>query len=132
MLLAATPAPAVAHDGPRVRILAQTRSLDALSTAAASAAGVEVLTTDQAPTPDIVLVEAGGEEEARAVAEARALWPDAFLMALGAAEDPSLFADTIQPPLEPARVAEAVARAWEHCQQRVKDVSESQPVLRAG
>lgn len=132
MLLAATPAPEIEHDGPRIRILAQTRSLDALSTAAASAAGVEVLTTDQAPMPDIVLVEAGGEEEARAVAEARELWPDAFLMALGTAEDPSLFGDMIHPPLEPARVAEAVAQAWEHCQQEVKDVSESNPVLRAG
>jgi signal transduction histidine kinase len=132
MLLAATPAPAIEHDGPRVRIMAQTRSLDALSVAAAAAAGVEVLANDTAPVPDIVLVEAGGEEEGRAVAEARTLWPSAYLMALGIADDPTLFEDTIVPPLEPARVAEAVARAWQHCQHAAKNVSGNAPVLRAG
>ena len=123
LVLAATPSEPLAeaddaHAQPRVRVLAQTRSLGALGTAAASAAGVEVLTSDTAPQPDIVLVEAGGEEEARAVAEARGLWPDSYIMALGTPDVADLFDDTIHPPLDPVRVADSVMRAWRHCQER--------------
>ena len=116
LVLATSPSQAVEKEvRPRVRVIAQTRSLGALGSAAASAAGVDVLTAESAPEPDIVLVEAGGDEEARAVAEVRAQWPAAHLMALGEPDAPDLFDALILPPLDPYRVATAVGEAWEHC-----------------
>jgi signal transduction histidine kinase len=97
---------------PRVRVIAQTRSLGALGAAAASAAGVDVLAAEDAPAPDVVLVEAGGEEEARALSEARAAWPAAVVIALGDPDAPAGFDGIVGAPLEPARVAREVAQAW--------------------
>ncbi|TVQ58474.1 MAG: sensor histidine kinase [Rhodobacteraceae bacterium] len=117
LILASTPSQPVEDVRPRVRVIAQTRSLGALGAAAASAAGVDVLATDKAPTPDVLLVEAGGVEEERAVAEARMQWPDAIVVALGRPDRPELFDVMVQPPLDPARVARIVAQAWAKAEQ---------------
>jgi hypothetical protein len=133
LVLAASPSSAVDNGHrPRVRVIARTRSLGALGTAAASAAGVDVLSAESAPWPDIVLVEAGGEEEARAVHEARRQWPSAHVMALGTPDVAGLFDDAIQPPLEPVRVAEAVTRAWANRQQGEAAASSVAPVRKVG
>lgn len=133
LVLAASPSHAVdTHVRPRVRVIARTRSLGALGSAAAAAAGVDVLTADTAPEPDIVLVEAGGEEEPRAVAEVRSQWPEARLMALGEPDSAHLFDDLILPPLDPARVADAVAQAWQHCQERRGGAKNDGPLRKAG
>ncbi|MGF1658759.1 MAG: sensor histidine kinase [Rubrimonas sp.] len=113
LVLAATPSAAAHPQGPRVRVMAQTRSLGALGAAASAAAGVEVLDADDAPAPEIVLVEAGGDEEATTVAEARARWPEALLVALGAPGEPAGFDGVVAAPLEPDRVADAVRTVWE-------------------
>jgi hypothetical protein len=99
-----------------VRVIAQSRSLGALGTAAAAAAGVDVLSLDQAPDPDIVLIEAGGVEEERAATESRQRWPDAVLMALGEPDRRDLFDEVVPPPLAPPLVSKAVAAAWERRQ----------------
>jgi signal transduction histidine kinase len=112
LVLAATPSLATTAVVPRVRIMAQTRSLGALGAAAASAAGVEVLAAEDAPVPDIVLVEAGGPEERPTVDLARSSWPKAAVIALGDPAAPALFDAVVRPPLEPARVAEAVDACW--------------------
>ncbi len=115
LVLVAAPAAnagAAQADGPRVRVMAQTRSLGALGAAAASAAGVEVLDADDAPSPDIVLVEAGGDEEEMTVSEARTRWSAALLLALGQPRDASVFDGVVAAPLEPDRVARAVEAAW--------------------
>jgi signal transduction histidine kinase len=133
LVLAATPSQAVAAEHcPRVRVVARTRSLGALGAAAASAAGVDVLAADSAPQPDIVLVEAGGEEEARAVAEVRSQWPGAYLMALGDPDAPDLFDALIQPPLDPFRVAAAVTEAWERCKDGQASAKPSGPLRKVG
>ncbi len=103
-------APEIAR--PRVRILAQTRSLGALGAAAAAAGGVDVLAAEDAPAPDVVLVEAGGEEEARALAEARSAWPAAIVLALGEPDAPDAFDGSLPAPLDPAEIARAVNAAW--------------------
>jgi hypothetical protein len=59
-----------------------------------------------------VLVEAGGQEEARALAEARASWPDAMILALGEPDAPVGFDGVVAGPLEPESIARAVADAW--------------------
>jgi hypothetical protein len=118
LILAATPSAAIEEPRPRVRVVAQSRSLGALGAAAASAAGVDVLSLDQAPDPDIVLIEAGGAEEAHAAAESRKRWPNAILMALGAPESRAAFDAVIPPPLAPALVSKAVQTAWESQERR--------------
>lgn len=133
LVLAASPSKAVdTEHRPRVRVVARTRSLGALGTAAASAAGVDVLTAESAPQPDIVLVEAGGEEEARAVAEVRGQWPGAHLMALGDPDDATLFDALILPPLDPFRVAEAVTAAWLRCKDNPASAKSSAPLRKVG
>jgi signal transduction histidine kinase len=112
LVLAATPSEPIVDPRPRVRVIAQSRSLGALGSAAAAAAGVDVLSLDQAPDPDIVLVEAGGVEEERAVADARTRWPNARVMALGDPDDAALFDEVIPPPLAPTLVSKAVAESW--------------------
>jgi hypothetical protein len=112
LILASTPSKPVDDVRPRVRVIAQTRSLGALGAAAAAAAGVDVLATEKAPPPDVVLVEAGGVEEERAVAEARMLWPEAIVVALGRPDRAELFEVVVPPPLDPARVARIVGEAW--------------------
>jgi signal transduction histidine kinase len=97
---------------PRVRVIAQTRSLGALGAAAAAAGSVDVLSAEDAPAPDVVLVEAGGEEEARALAEARASWPGAMIIALGEPDSADGFDGFVAGPLEPERIARAVEGAW--------------------
>jgi signal transduction histidine kinase len=119
LVLAATPSEPVADPRPRVRVIAQSRSLGALGSAAAAAAGVDVLSLDQAPEPDIVLIEAGGVEEERAVRESRERWPDALLMALGEPDARALFDTVIPPPLAPPLVSRAVSAAWETRQGRM-------------
>jgi hypothetical protein len=113
LVLAAAPSAAMAAPAaPRVRILAQTRSLGAIGAAAATAAGVEVLAAEDAPAPDVVLLEAGGAGERAALAEARGAWPKAAVIALGEPDAPALFDAVIRPPLDPDRVAAAVDEAW--------------------
>jgi signal transduction histidine kinase len=117
LVLAATPSQpkddaAPAELRPRVRVIAQTRSLGALGAAAASAGSVDVLSAEDAPAPDVVLVEAGGEEEGRALAEARSSWPGAMILALGEPDAPDGFDGVVAGPLEPERIARAVADAW--------------------
>lgn len=118
LVLAAAPSQAKVEDPspaelrPRVRVIAQTRSLGALGAAAASAGSVDVLSAEDAPAPDVVLVEAGGEEEARALAEARASWPGAMILALGEPDAPDGFDGVVAGPLEPERIARAVEGAW--------------------
>jgi hypothetical protein len=133
LVLAASPSQAVQTElSPRVRVVARTRSLGALGTAAASAAGVDVLTADSAPQPDIVLVEAGGDEEGRAVAEVRSQWPGAYLMALGEPESAELFDALILPPLDPYHVAGAVTKAWEHCKDNPVQAKASADMRKVG
>ena len=133
LVLATSPSQAVEKEvRPRVRVIAQTRSLGALGSAAASAAGVDVLTAESAPKPDIVLVEAGGEEEARAVAEVRAQWPEAYLMALGEPDAADLYDALILPPLDPYRVATAVGEAWEHCKTTPRQAKASSVLRKVG
>ena len=133
LVLAATPSQALdAHESPRVRVVARTRSLGALGTAAAAAAGVDVLAADSAPLPDIVLVEAGGEEEARAVEEVRSKWPAAYLMALGEPDAPDLFDALIEPPLDPFRVASAVRDAWQRCKNGPAQGNANAPLRKVG
>jgi hypothetical protein len=118
LVLAAAPSharvedPSPAEIRPRVRVIAQTRSLGALGAAAASAGSVDVLSAEDAPAPDVVLVEAGGEEELRALAEARASWPGAVILALGQPDAPDRFDGVVSGPLEPERIARSVAEAW--------------------
>ena len=112
LILAATPSEPVAEPRPRVRVIAQSRSLGALGAAAAETAGVDVLSLDQASAPDVVLVEAGGAEEERAASESRARWPEAAIVSLGAPDRPELFDSVIAPPLAPETVAKAVDAVW--------------------
>ena len=112
LILAATPSEPLVEPRPRVRVIAQSRSLGALGAAAAETAGVDVLSLDQAPPPDVVLVEAGGAEEERAVRDSRSRWPEALIVSLGDPDRRDLFDSSIAPPLAPDTVSKAVADLW--------------------
>ena len=129
LVLAAAPGEPVPEARPRVRIVARTRSVGALGTAAVGAAGVDVVAISSAPEPDVVLLEAGGADEASSVAEIRSRWPGARLIALGTPDDPGAFDSIIPPPLQPARVSAAVGEAWRSCQDGLKPVMQAQVAL---
>jgi signal transduction histidine kinase len=133
LVLATTPAKAMDPDiRPRVRVVARTSSIDALGAAAARSAGVRILSAEEEPAPDIVLIEAGGDDEARMLGEARARWPAAHVAALGVPDTPSAFDGIIPEPFEPAHVAHAVMDAWRRCAEETAAMPISRGALRVG
>lgn len=97
---------------PRVRIIARTHSFGAVGAVAARSGDVEVVDSIDVKPPDVILVEAGGDEEEASLIEARRLAPEAVLIALGEPRDPSAFAHRAPSPLTPKAMAALVGEVW--------------------
>lgn len=70
-----------------------------------------VLCESREDSPDVILAEVGGEEEASLVASLRRSWPSALILAFGAANDPKAFDAAIEGIFTPRELREAIEQA---------------------
>lgn len=112
LALASAPADLAEAEGPRIRIVAESLTLASLGAASVRAGGLDLLAADAAPAPDIVLMEAGGAGERVALAQVRARYPEALLIALGDPVTPGAFDGVIRAPFLPERMVAEITRVW--------------------
>jgi signal transduction histidine kinase len=90
-----------------IRIVSQSGALDAICRAALRCENVRFLDADAPQPPHVVMIEVGGKQEATCVAKHAARFPEAVLVALGQPDNPELFDDVVEMPIDVATIRQA-------------------------
>ncbi len=90
-----------------IRILCQSAALDAICRAALRGENVRFVDENAPQSPNVVMIEAGGLQEAARVKDFSAQFPEALLVALGQPVRPDDFDDVVDVPIDIANIRQA-------------------------
>ena len=103
-VLVSVPAKALVLDRLLIRIACQSAALEAICKAALRGENVKFIGADSNAKPHVVMIEAGGMQEAVLARSFAKLYPEAVFVAIGRAQIPDLFDDVIEVPIDIATV----------------------------
>jgi phospho-acceptor domain-containing protein len=106
-VLVCVPAKELVIETLMIRIVSQSAALDAICRAALRGENVRFLDATSSQSPHVVMIEAGGEQEAARVAEYTAKFPESVLVALGQPDNPGKFDDVMEVPIDIATIRQA-------------------------
>jgi len=106
-VLVSVPVRALAVDVLLIRIACRSAALEAICKAALRAENVKFVAPDTRLIPHVVMIEAGGAQEAVLARSLSRLYPEAIIVAVGRAQYPDLFDDMIEVPIDVSRIRKA-------------------------
>ena len=106
-VLVAVPAKELVVDQLLIMVACQAAALATICKASLRAENVRFVTPEDGLTPHVVMIEAGGSQEAERLAHFAAAWPQALLVALGRPQNRMAFDDVVEVPIDVATIRQA-------------------------